>query len=105
MISYGIILLLVALLFAVIARMISKGRTDLIHDYHQQRVKDKAGYAKEFGKAMWILAAAPALSGIIGMLGESGWVVTASLGVLFAGFAVGIVAILRVQKKYNDGLF
>ena len=105
MISYGIILLLVALLFAVLAVLIGKGRTDLIHDYHQKHVKDKAGYAKAYGKAMWIYAGTMALSGIIGMLGESAWVVTASLGALLAGFVAGTAAIFRVQKKYNDGLF
>ena len=105
MIIYGIILLLVALLFAVFAVMISKGRTDLIHDYHQKHVKDQPGYAKAYGKAMWIFAGTMALSGIIGMLGDSGWVVAASLGALFGGITVGTVAIFRIQKKFNGGLF
>ena len=45
------------------------------------------------------------LSGILGLFGTEGPVVTAALLTLFAGLILGIVILGRVQKKYNGGLF
>lgn len=103
MIAYAIIMFAVAAIFAVVAVQIYKGKTDLIHDYHQTKVTDKAGYGKAFGKAMGIIAGAMALSGAVSLFGESAkWY---PIGVLAAGLIVGIFAIIRVQKKYNGGVF
>ena len=100
MIAYGIIMWLAAGLTAMMAARIYKGNTNLIHDYHQENVTDKASYGKAFGKAMSILSAAMALSGILGFVQE--WV---ALIVLAVGLIVGIAAIIRVQKRYNGGVF
>ena len=100
MIVYVIIMLLTAALFGVLAVMIYKGRTDLIHDYHQNKVEDKAAYGKAFGKAMAVMAAAMLLSAVVSLF-AAWW----ALVILFAGLAVGIAAIFRVQKKYNGGVF
>ena len=103
MIAYAVIMFLVAILFFAVAIRIYKGDTSLIHDYHQTKVQDKAAYAKAFGKAMAIMAGTIAVSGIIALFGESlMWLATA---VLLAGQAAGIIAIIRVQKKYNGGVF
>ena len=101
MISYAIILWAVAALFIVFGVKIYKGRTDLIHDYHQTQVKDKKAYGKAYGKVMWLMGGTMALSGAVGLLGDSGWPIWASLGILFLGFFLGIAEIIRVQKKYN----
>ena len=103
MIIYGIIMFAVAAIFGVIAVQIYRGRTDLINDYHQTKVTDKAAYGKAFGKAMGIIAGALTLSGVISLLGES--VAWLAVAVLFAGLLAGIIAIFRVQKKYNGGIF
>ena len=103
MILYIVILLPVAALFAVLAVWIYRGRTDLIHDYHQNKVTDKAGYGKAFGKAMAVIAAGMALSGVIALLGEN-WM-WLSMVALFVGLVAGIAAIVAVQKKYNGGVF
>ena len=103
MILYSVILLPVAALFAVLAVWIYRGRTDLIHDYHQNKVTDKVGYGKAFGKAMAVIAAGMALSGVIALLGEN-WM-WLSMVALFVGLVAGIAAIVVVQKKYNGGVF
>ena len=103
MIVYTIVMFAVAAIFAVLAVLIYKGKTGLIHDYHQTKVTDKDGYGKAFGKAMAVLAAAMALSGAVSLFGEG--VMWIAVAVLLAGFLIGSVAIVRVQKKYNGGMF
>ena len=102
---FGGILLLVAGIFGVMAVLIYRGNTSLIHDYHQGQVQDKVGYGKAFGKAMGVIAVSMALSGGIALFGEHPALVWSSLGVLLIGLGVGIVALVRVQKKYNGGMF
>lgn len=105
MFLYSIIMFLVGLLFAVISIAIYKGKTDLIHDYHQAKVEDKAAYGKDFGKAMFVVALGMILSGIISLFGDSEAVAKISVAVLFVGIIIGIVCIIVVQKKYNNGIF
>ena len=84
---------------------IYKGKTDLIHDYHQTKVTDKAAYGKAFGKAMFVISVALLLSGIIGLFGDLEVIATISLAVLFIGLFIGIAWIIAVQIKYNKGIF
>jgi uncharacterized membrane protein YbjE (DUF340 family) len=95
----------VAVLFAAIAIAIYRGKTELIHDYHQTKVKDKAAYGRAFGKAMAVIAAGMLSSGIAGLFGESDTLAAVSLVLLALGLVIGIGCILAVQKKYNNGLF
>ena len=101
MVLYSIILLTVSVLFFFLGMSIYRGNTDLIHDYHQTRVKDKAAYGKAFGKAMFIMAASMAASGLLALVTDSFLPVL----VLFLGLAAGIIQIILVQKKYNNGVF
>ena len=103
MLIYAILMFLVAVAFAIVAGAIYKGNTNLIHNYHQTKVTDKSAYGKAFGKALSVMAGAMLLSGAIALLGES--TIWGAVAVLLIGLAVGIVAILRVQKKYNGGVF
>ena len=100
MIAYAIIVFLIAVLFGVFAVLIYKGKTELIHDYHQTKVTDKAAYGKAFGMAMAVIAAAMLLSAVISLFAM--W---CAMAILLAGLIVGIAAIVRVQKKYNGGVF
>ena len=103
MILYALIMFLCAALFTVLAALIYKGKTDLIHDYHQTKVTDKTAYGKAFGKAMAVIAGGMALSGAASLFGEPAmWVAMAALA---TGLVVGIAAIILVQKKYNGGVF
>ena len=103
MVLYAVIMFVTACVFGVVAMLIYKGRTDLIHDYHQHKVTDKAGYGKAFGKAMAVITGAMALSGAASLFGEAvRWI---PIVILAVGLFIGIIAIVRVQKKYNGGLF
>ena len=93
---------LVAVLFTVLGIAIYKGKTDLIHDYHQTKVINKSAYGKAFGKAMLVIATVMLLSGIIGLFKN---LLMLAVAILIIGLVVGIGCIVAVQKKYNKGVF
>ena len=93
---------LVAVLFTVLGIAIYKGKTDLIHDYHQTKVTNKSAYGKAFGKAMLVIATVMLLSGIIGLFKN---LHILAVAILIIGLVVGIGCIVAVQKKYNKGVF
>ena len=102
MLLYSIIMFLVAALFTVLGIAIYKGKTDLIHDYHQTKVTNKSAYGKAFGKAMLLIATVMLLSGIIGLFKN---LLMLAVAILIIGLVVGIGCIVAVQKKYNKGVF
>ena len=102
MLVYSIIMFLVSALFTVLGIAIYKGKTDLIHDYHQTKVTDKSAYGKAFGKAMLLIATVMLLSGIIGLFEK---LLILAVAILIMGLVVGIGYIVAVQKKYNKGVF
>ena len=101
MVLYSLILFFAAVPMIIISISIYKGNTNLIHDYHQTNVTDKVAYGKAFGKAMFTMAAAMALSGLLALFVHGFLPVL----VLFLGLSVGIIQIILVQKKYNNGVF
>ncbi len=105
MVLYSVIMLSVALLIGSIGIEIYRGKTNLIHDYHQTKVKDRASYGKAFGKAMFVMTATLFLSGIIGLFGNSDTVAVIAVAVQVVGLLIGIGCIIAVQKKYNKGIF
>ena len=105
MFLYSIIMFLVAVPFCWMSIAIYKGKTNLIHDYHQTKVTDKAAYGKAFGKAMLVVSMALMLSGIVSLFGDSETIAKIAVAVLFIGLVVGITCIVLVQKKYNNGVF
>jgi hypothetical protein len=107
MLLYSIILFAVAALLFAVGASIHRGNTKLIHDYHQENVKEseRGAYGRAFAKGIFALCVSFALSGILALFGESGAAFSASLFVLFAGVIVSSVILIRVQKKYNGGIF
>ena len=105
MILYSIIMFLTAVPMIKISMAIYQGKTDLIHDYHQTKVTDKAAYGKAFGKAMFAVSATLLLSGVISLFGASDLVAMIAVAVLFIGLFIGIAWIVAVQIKYNKGVF
>ena len=99
---YSIIMFLVAVIFTALGIAIYRGRTDLIHDYHQTKVEDKSAYGKAFGKAMLVIAAAMLLSGIAGLFPS---LIKLAILILIIGLIIGIGCIVAVQIKYNKGIF
>ena len=107
MLIYTIITLAISIPFIWLGIRINRGDLYLIHDYHQKKVKEeeKAAYGKAFSKGMFGMAASMIVSGVVVLFGESKSVMIASLVALFLGFAISIAVLLRVQKKYNGGVF
>ena len=105
MVLYSIIMFLAAVPMIKISIAIYKGKTSLIHDYHQTKVTDKVAYGKAFGKAMFVVSMSLLLSGIIGLFGASEAIAMIAVAVLFIGLFIGIAWIIAVQKKYNKGVF
>jgi len=92
---------LTTVLLMLLSTPIYKGKTNLIHSYHQTKVADKSAY----GKALFVVAMAPLLSGIIGLLGSSDMIAIIAVTVLIIGIVIGIGFIVAVQMKYNKGIF
>ena len=105
MVLYSIIMFLAAVPMIKISIAIYQGKTNLIHDYHQTKVTDKAAYGKAFGKAMLVVSAALLLSGIISLFGSSDVISMIAVAVLLIGLFIGIAWIVAVQRKYNKGVF
>ena len=105
MVVYAVIMFLVAALFSVMGILIYRGKTELIHDYHQTKVKDKAAYGKAFGKALLVFAGAMLASGVIALLSDSAVCVIAAVCVLILGMVIGGGCVVVVQQKYNQGIF
>ena len=105
MVLYSIIMFLAAVPMIQVSIGIYRGKTSLIHDYHQTKVTDKAAYGKAFGKAMFVISISLLLSGIIGLFGASEAIAMIAVAVLFIGLFIGIAWIVAVQRKYNKGVF
>lgn len=105
MLLYAIVMFAAAAVIMGFARAIYRGRTDLIHEYHQTRVRDHLSYGKAFGKGLFLFSLGSLFSGLFSLLGESHTVISLAIGALLLGFGSGTVCLYRVQKKYNNGLF
>ena len=105
MVLYSIIMFFAAVPMIKISIAIYQGKTDLIHDYHQTKVTDKAAYGKAFGKAMFLVSLSLLLSGIIGLFSDSEAIAMVAVAVLLIGLFMGIAWIIAVQKRYNKGVF
>ena len=107
MIVYSIIMFATAVLFLAFGIAVYKGNTKLIHDYHQTNIKEseRREYGRAFAKGMFAICATLLVSGIIALFGEEGSVLAASLFVLTVGLTVSVIILVKVQKKYNGGLF
>jgi len=105
MIVYSIIMFTVAIAFAVFAILISKGNTNLINCYHEDRTPDKLMYCKKISQALWIMAANLIASGVVSLFGETDGIVLFALGVLIVGIIGGLSRLFYVQKKYGGGVF
>ena len=97
MLLYSILMFIVAVPMGGISLAIYRGKTDLIHDYHQTKVTDPAAYGKAFGKAMFVVSMALFFSGVVSLLGDSDAIAGIAVAVLFLGLILGIACIIAVQ--------
>ncbi len=107
MILYAVIMFAAAVIFLWLGIAIYRGNTRLINDYHQKRIKeeDLRDYGRAFAKGMFIMCGGLAASGFLSLPGEDWSTTKVSLAALFAGLIAGIAVIIRVQKRFNGGVF
>lgn len=101
---YSLIMFAVAALVTAVGLAVYRGKTDLIHDYHQDNVSEdnRKSYGKAFGKALFVLGASLIASGLAALLSDSAMI---PVVILLIGIAVTGIMIISVQKKYNGGIF
>ena len=105
MIIYSIVLFAAAITLMVFGILISKGHTNVINCYREDKVADKALYCKKLSQALYFLAIVIMCSGIIGLLGESDAIAIIAVSILVVGLIVGMIRLFSVQKKYGGGVF
>jgi len=105
MVLGAIVFLAVGLLFLVLAYLLYRGKTDLIHSYHQTRVKDKKAYGRAYAKAMGVMAFSMLTGGVLSFFVGEGAMSALIPAIVSAGLVIGLVMIVIIQKKYNQGLF
>lgn len=107
MVAYSVIMFSAAVIFLILGVLLYRGKTSLIHDYHQIHIKssDKRAYGRAFAKAMFCISLTLLVSGGIALFGENNAIIFFSLALLFAGLIASIVWIGKIQKKYNGGIF
>ena len=100
----GIIIVeLVGVVFMILAKKISDGKIELIHDYHWKNVreKDKPFYTKEFSKGIYVIGIGLLVSGVAIYMEKSLFILIALFGSIIAGGYI----LNKVQKKYNGSWF
>lgn len=104
MFIYAIIMFLLGILFLVLGNKIFHGKTNLIHDYHQENIKmqDKKAYGRAFSKGMYLIGISTIASGIFSLLSNS---VIICVGIFILGFIFSLIIIVKVQRKFNGSIF
>ncbi len=101
----AILYLALAAIFIVVGILIFRGNTDLIHNYHQKNVKDFDRYGKAMGKGVIGIGVFFLIGGIVSLAFKCEGGTVAGIIIVLSGFVLSLIYILRVQKKYNGGLF
>ena len=101
MVIYSIVMFLVSALLIVMGTLIYRGNTKLIHDYHQENVKDKKSYGRAMGKSIIGISAPLILAGIVGFFTTSALPTV----LLIFGLIISFIPVFITQKKYNGGMF
>lgn len=106
MLVFALILFAVSAAAFLIGLALLRGKTELIHEYHQKNVtdRDRRRYAKAYAAAFFVMAGALLAAGAAALFnGEH--VLAVSLGLLFAGLAAGLALLIRAQIRFNGGIF
>ncbi len=102
---YSFVMLLAGAALTAVGASVCRGKTELIHSYHQQRVTDKAAYGRAMGRAIVLMGVFFALSVVPLFVSRSRAADMLSIGLMSAGIVVSLVLIICAQIKYNKGIF
>lgn len=95
---YSIIMFIFAGMLLIYAALLSTGDSGLIMREYAAKMKDKKQYAKQLGKVIALVAAAPALSGLSALFFESDALLVPVI-ILVAGGAAAIYLGTRIMRK------
>lgn len=98
-----IVFLVVGVLCCILGLLLwKKQKLSLLHDYHIRNVKeaDIPAYTRRMGFGLLAIGAGCLLTGVLafGLEQPLGWIAFP------VGFLVGLVLMLRAQKRYNGGV-
>ena len=104
---YSAFMFAVAVLLWLIGNAIYRGKTELIHDYHQNNVteENREAYGREFAGGLYVLGGSMLTSGILDVFLTESMGPGYSIAVLVMGIILSLSMLLKTQKKYNGGLF
>ena len=97
------VLIAVSLLIAVIGVTVYRGRTGLIHDYHQEKVKEenRLSYGRAVGRGLLCMAAVLFVGGLLPLFSEAEWILKTVRGIVIFGILLSVLLLIMAQKKYN----
>ena len=100
---YGVILeLIIAAVFVVLGLLVwIKQKVSVLHEYQYKYVKreDIPAYTRQIGMGLVIIGAGIGVTGILNLLYSAFWWVP-----LLLGFVIGLIVIIRAQKKFNGSV-
>ena len=80
----------------------TKRKISILHDYHTKNVqkKDVPAYARLMGIGLIVIGVGICVTALLNLLVSLLWWIP-----LVAGFVLGLIVIVRAQKKYNGSIF
>lgn len=102
---YSFVMLLAGAALTAVGASVCRGKTELIHSYHQKRVTDKSAYGRAMGRGLIVMGVFFSASGVFPLFFRGERVMQWAMCALAAGLAAGLVLIIRAQIKYNKGIF
>lgn len=100
---FSFVMFIAAILFLILGMLIFRGHVNLIHQYQQEKVKDKTAYGKAMGKPIMGIGFFAFLSGLVTFIPNVP--IFLAIGIFIIGFLICFYFIYKAQKKFNDGLF
>ena len=103
MVIFATTFYIIGLLLLATGIAVYKGKTELIHYYHQKNVVDHVGYGKAMGKPLAVMGISGIICATMSFFGEL-WL-TVGIAVFVVGIIAMLIVCLIVTKKYNGKIF
>ncbi len=107
MILYGVIVLIAGVAMLVLSILLCLGRINLLHDYHQNNVKEenKKKFALSMGISLMIGSMGMISSGLISIIVNNESIFLVSILLLLIPLLISIILLFIFIKKYNGQIF
>ena len=78
-----------------------KQKLSVLHNYHYKNVKkeDIPAYSRQIGLGLILIGIGIIITGILNLLYSAFWWIS-----LLAGIVIGLIIIIKAQKKYNGSV-